>query len=181
MSELETDRLHMRPFGAHDLDLLAALHGDTEVMATMRSGVQKREQVRAELERYVATWNQRAFGIRALFDKASGAFVGECGLWLRDDGQIGLRFALSPRARGRGLAFEAVRATLDHAFGAAGIERVVAVARAVNARSRRVMEKAGMRLERRYPKGDIELTIYAVSRDGWLAMEKARRRGAAPA
>ncbi len=46
---------------------------------------------------------------------------------------------------------------------------------------RRITEKAGMRLERRYPKGDIELMFYAVSRDDRLAMEKARRGGGAPA
>jgi RimJ/RimL family protein N-acetyltransferase len=45
---------------------------------------------------------------------------------------------------GRGLATEAARAVLEHAFGPLKIERVVAVVKPENRASQRVLEKAGL-------------------------------------
>ena len=67
MSEIETPRLRMRPFADGDLDRLAGLHGDADVMALMRGGAQDREQAAAELAGYRETWRDHAFGMWALF------------------------------------------------------------------------------------------------------------------
>lgn len=57
--------------------------------------------------------------------------------------EIGWR--LTPTAWGRGIAFEAAQAALDHGFGAAGLAEIVAYTAAGNLRSRRLMERLGMR------------------------------------
>ena len=148
MSEIETARLRLRPFADGDLDRLAGLHGDADVMALMRGGARDRDQAMAELAGYCESWRDHGFGMWALFAKPDGGFVGECGLRMRGDGLgIGLRFVIASPWWGRGLADEAVNAVLRYAFDVAGIERVVAVSRAVNAPSRRVMERAGMVFE----------------------------------
>ncbi len=82
MTHIEAKRLLMRPFVAGDLDLLVRHHGDADVMALIKGGVQTADQARAGLDGYLATWRERSFGLWALFHEDSGAFVGECGLWL---------------------------------------------------------------------------------------------------
>ena len=167
----ETARLRMRPIEAGDFDDLARLHGDPEIMAGMRFGAESLDQVADVLSGYLAAWRDHGFGIWVLHDKASGAFVGECGFWLRDDGEgIAVRAVLDKACWGRGLSGEALRAALDYGFGIAGLDRVVGVARASNARSRGAIEKLGFRLVRRWRKEDgVELMLYAMSREEWLA------------
>ena len=168
---LETARLRMRPIEAGDIDALARLHGDAEIMANMRFGAESPDQVAEVLSGYLATWREHGFGIWALHDKASGAYVGECGFWLREDGEgIAMRAVLDKAWWGQGLAGEAARAALDYGFGVAGLERIVGAARASNTRSRGAIEKLGFRFERSWRKENgIEVMFYAISREEWLA------------
>jgi RimJ/RimL family protein N-acetyltransferase len=82
---------------------------------------------------------------------------------------------LRREAWGAGVATEGSCALIDKAFGELGARRVYATTMAVNLGSRRVMEKAGMRLVRlfygewldRIPgdeHGDVE---YAITREDW--------------
>ncbi len=171
---LETARLRMRPIEAGDFDQLARLHGDPEIMVGMRFGAESLDQVADVLSGYLATWRDHGFGIWALHDKASGAYVGECGFWVRDDGEgIAMRAVLDKLFWGRELATEAASAALDYGFGVAGFDRVVGVSRASNARSRGTIEKLGFRLIRRWRKENgVELTLYAMSREEWLARKR---------
>ncbi len=104
----------------------------------------------------------------ALFAKPDGAFVGECGFRVREDGLgVGLRFCLARPYWGRGLAHEAIAATLGYAFEVAGLERIVAVARASNTRSRRTMERAGLRLVGIEAREGRPVAVYALARADW--------------
>ncbi len=78
---------------------------------------------------------------------------------------------------GRGLATEGSRALLDHAFVTLGLPRVWATTMAVNAGSRAVMEKLGMRHVRTevkewddplpgWEQGEVR---YEIERSDWLA------------
>ncbi len=68
--------------------------------------------------------------------------IGVCGVDIRDDvGEIGYWLGV-PYWR-HGYATEAVRAVIDHAFGALGHEVLAAGARVSNPASRRVLEKCG--------------------------------------
>ena len=116
MRELNTTRLHMRPFTLGDGDDLARLHGDAELMAYMRGGVQTRAEAIAELAWYNDCWAAHGVGMWALF--AEGAFIGECGLRLPYNNAQGirLRFIIYRPNWGRGYAGEAVAAPLSCAF-----------------------------------------------------------------
>lgn len=168
MTEIKTARLHMRPFAAGDENDLARLHGDGELMAHMRGGVQTRGQAAAELAGYTDCWAAHGFGIWALF--AEGVFIGECGLRLPygDARGIRLRFVIDKPYWGRGYAGEAVAAALGFAFESAAIERVRAVARDANPASQRVLERAGMTVEERARNdhGD-KIRIYAITIEAW--------------
>src|SRR5689334_4837188 len=87
-----------------------------------------------------------------------------------------LGYRLFRRHWGHGLAFEASAALLDHAFGTVGQHLVMAQTMAVNAKSRALMERLGMRHVRTFhgdwdealpgsEEGEVE---YAISREEWL-------------
>ncbi len=172
MTELTTARLLMRPFTNCDDQNLARLHGDAELMANLRGGVQTDAEAAAELVRYGECWAAHGVGIWALFTE--GAFIGECGLRLPFGGAQGLRlrFIIDKPYWGRGFAGEAVAASLGFAFETAAIERVRAVARERNPASKRVLERAGMTVEEfsRTDQGE-EIRIYAITADAWTAMQ----------
>jgi len=78
----------------------------------------------------------------AATDKATGAVVGDAGLYIRSassqQGEVG--WVVRPDCRGRGLGTEIRRAMLDLAFGSLDLHRVYAQCRVENRASRRIME-----------------------------------------
>ena len=79
----------------------------------------------AEVRRWIA-WNRQSyrrfgFGLWALIERSSGAFVGDCGLtFQRAEGRevLELGYHLMAARRGHGLALEAARAVKAHGFRA---------------------------------------------------------------
>jgi RimJ/RimL family protein N-acetyltransferase len=61
--------------------------------------------------------------------------------------EVGLYWALNPRARGNGYATEAARALIEWAFANLELVRIVATTRHDNPASQAVMRRLGMRLE----------------------------------
>jgi RimJ/RimL family protein N-acetyltransferase len=95
----------------------------------------------------------------------------------RDTGEVELGYRLRAAAWGRGYATEGAVALLRTAFADLGLTSVFARTMAVNHASRRVLEKAGMRLAGTvHPSwaadvagaehGDVE---FLAERDTWLA------------
>ncbi len=169
MTQIETKRLLMRPFTAADLDLLIDHHGDAEVMALMKGGVQTADQARAEFEGYRLSWREHGVGVWALFHKDGGAFIGECGLRLVDD-DIGtrLRITLAKPWRGQGLAAEAMAAAARFGFERAGLERMMAVTRAVNDPARKILEGLGMIYRPDLDRRGGVVVVYELTREAWL-------------
>ncbi len=165
---IETERLWLRPYEARDLDHIVALYADPEVTAYTKLGRRSAEQSERILAGYVADWQSLGLGMRALFLKPARAYVGEFGLFVhRQAGAMALRYALAKDCWGRGLATEAARATLDDAFGAKRLARVVSVVQTVNVASLRIMERLGFEVERRAMDGDSEIIVYSLSRAQW--------------
>ncbi|MFV2121818.1 GNAT family N-acetyltransferase, partial [Streptomyces sp. Act-28] len=117
--------------------------------------------------------------------RATGAFAGWFELRpLRDDSAevVELGYRLRRAAWGRGYATEGSRALVDRAFAEPGTERVTAGTMAVNAGSRRVLEKSGLRCVRTFfgdwpeaidgsEHGEVE---YALTRREWERRRAAR-------
>lgn len=148
---LETARLRLRRFTAADLPALMAYRNDPEVARYQSWETFSADEADAFLRKQDATdpgapgsWFQFA-----MEEKESGSLVGDCALHVREDdprqGEIG--FTLARAHQGRGLAREAVTAVLDHAFGALGLRRIVAVTDAENAPAAALLERIGMRCE----------------------------------
>ncbi len=161
---IETERLILRRFTPEDLDELAALRADPEVMRYI--GEQPRAKVEQRLNYYISLYESRGLGMWAVIDKGTGALIGWCGLiFLDGTGEVEVGYGAAKRYWGQGLMSEAARASLRYGFERAGLRRIVAVAMPENLASRRIMEKLGMRYEKRANFYGHELVYYSISRD----------------
>src|SRR5438128_2204028 len=122
---LETERLLLRPFTQDDEEDLFALYTDPRVMRYL-GGVRTREQTRQRLDAMLAHWREYGYGIWALVEKGTGAFVGRCGLGhLHEEvGDPELAYTLGRACWGRGLATEAAGRALAFGFGVLRLPRV---------------------------------------------------------
>ena len=152
---LETERMRLRQFTAADAQFLFELDNDPEVMRYINGGT---PTPRAVIEREILPGFLRydgrfpAFGFWAAVDKASGGLLGWFGFRAAPEtpSQVTLGFRLHRSAWGKGYATEGARALIRMGFAELGVERVVATTYEKNLASRRVMEKAGMKLVRRF-------------------------------
>ena len=158
---LRTGRLWLRPVGYQDLPELVRLKGDPRVFAIMLGGVRTPEQAARELAEDIAFWGRHRVGIWTVRAAEDERFLGIVGMHGRPDGRgVALRFALDAAAQGRGYASEAAGAALRYAHERAGLERVVAVARASNIGSRQVLGAIGMTLCESYMRDGEEVLVY---------------------
>jgi GNAT superfamily N-acetyltransferase len=110
---LRSARLVLTPVVGSDLVDLCAIKADPRVFAVMLGGVLTPEQTAVELAKETLSWGANGFGMWAIRERGSAAFIGMTGLERRPDGRgVALRFALWPEAQGRGLAREAAGAAL---------------------------------------------------------------------
>jgi RimJ/RimL family protein N-acetyltransferase len=155
---VRTARLVLAPVGWPDLNDMIALKGDVGAFGLMLGGVRSRTQATEEMVEDIAFWARRRVGIFTV--RENGHFQGMTGVHERPDGLgLGLRFALWPRARGRGLAREAAAAALRFAHDQ-GERRIVAVARETNFASRTILGGIGMIVCGRFERGGHPMLIY---------------------
>ncbi|MFO7565473.1 MAG: bifunctional GrpB family protein/GNAT family N-acetyltransferase [Enhygromyxa sp.] len=160
-----TERAVARPFWIRDLPYAHAVFSDPEVMRFSPGGPSPSEEATARrIEHYVAMQAERGFSKWAVWDRSSGAYLGDAGLTvLPETGEVELGYRLGAAHWGRGLATELARAWLDHAFGPLGLERVIAFADPRNVASVRVMEKIGMRFDRRDRLCGLDCVVYVAT------------------
>ncbi len=163
--ELATERLLLRRFRPDDFEAHAAICADAEVMRYIRAGALSRADAWWQLARYLGHWQLRGYGLWAVVERASGRLVGHLG-FLEPEGGHGFEmgWALARDAWGKGYALEGTRAALEHAFTALGRDHVVCVIRPENARSIRLAERLGGRLEREIEEGGARLLVYGITR-----------------
>ena len=190
---LVTERLVLRQFTAADAGALLTLDGDPRVMRFIDRRIKSRAEIETEvLPRFLAYYAAyRDFGFWAAQGRGGGDFVGWFGLrpvtpstaamvdW--PDAPPGeasvaeLGYRLRASTWGRGYATEGARALVRRAFTELAVTRIVATTMAVNTRSRRVLEKAGLKYVRTvhldWPDplpgteyGEVE---YELHRDDW--------------
>ncbi len=155
---IRTARLVLAPVVWGDMDEMSALKGDAGAFGLMLGGVRRRTEAEAEMAGDLSFWARRGIGIFTI--REDGRFLGMTGLHERPDGRgVGLRFALFPWARGRGVAREAAAAALRFAHEA-GEQRVIAVAREANFASRTTLGGIGMTVCDRFEREGYCMLVY---------------------
>lgn len=156
---ITTDRCRLTPVQASDLPDVVRLRADPAVRRHL-GGPVREEIVRKQFVEMLARPQAGiCWAVRTLKEDA---FVG---LVTLDDHHEGadteVSFELMPEFWGLGYAAESVGAALAHARDTLGLPRVVAETQASNTRSRRLLERLGMRPERRLTRFGAEQVLYA--------------------
>jgi RimJ/RimL family protein N-acetyltransferase len=173
---LETARLQIRPVALADRDDLVALERDPEVMRFLNGGRPPPLDGIDENAGYLMPRGGEA-GIWTAAERASGLFAGWFSLRSDQAGAAELGFRLRRAMWGRGYATEGARALIQIGFTDLGYRLIRAETMAVNAASRRVLEKAGLsHVRTKYPDwpdplpgsehGEVE---YRITLDEWRA------------
>jgi RimJ/RimL family protein N-acetyltransferase len=163
MAHFTTQRLIMREMTGADLDDLAALLGDPEVMRFY-----PRPRTRAEAEDWI-DWNLRlyrdyGFGLWAMVLRDTGEFAGDCGLTLQQvDGaeEIEVGYHVRASLQGNGYATEAAAAARDFARDSLSLRRLIAIIDPANTPSQRVAAKIGLAPEKLATVFGTQHVIYA--------------------
>jgi RimJ/RimL family protein N-acetyltransferase len=185
---LETERLVLRRFTLSDADLMIELNSDPEVMRYLTGGApSSREHIERKVLPSIVEDYARfpELGTFPAFTRADGEFIGWFMLVRDEDvpqGEAELGYRLRRAAWGKGYATEGSDALLRHGFEVVGLRRVVADTMTVNNRSRRVMEKLGLRHESTYfppyapiPGSEHGEVRYVLDRDQWADSANQRK------
>lgn len=160
-----TTRLAFREMTDDDLDLMAGLLGDPEVMRFYPE-----PKTRAGVQRWIdwtrSNYAEHGYGLWVV-ETHDGRFVGDCGLTWQTVGEsrhLEVGYHVVADLQGAGYATEAARACVDLATGALGHEHVVAIINPLNRPSRRVAEKLGMRMEQEAEVHGRPVVVYGTTR-----------------
>jgi RimJ/RimL family protein N-acetyltransferase len=183
---LETERLVLRQFTEGDVDNLVELDSDPDVMHFITGGrPTPRREIESDVLPAFLDYYERftGLGFWAADEKSCGRFVG----WFHfrpatadNPTEVELGYRLLKSVWGKGYATEGSRALIDKGFAELGVRRVVAFTMVVHVASRRVMEKAGLRLVRTFhqpwpysiegdEEGDVE---YALLSSEWEEQQR---------
>jgi RimJ/RimL family protein N-acetyltransferase len=170
---LATARLVLRAPRRSDSKAIAVLANDRRIAAnTARI---PHPYAIEDAEQFIAAVNTRE-GEACFAVTLDGAPIGVCSVDLREDGPE-LGYWLGVPFWGRGLATEAARALIDHAFGDLEHETLISGARVNNPASRRVLEKCGfqwtgVRLSRiRAIKSAAPIDRFRLDRGLWASLK----------
>jgi RimJ/RimL family protein N-acetyltransferase len=172
---VETERLVLRELTSEDVELLVDLDSDPAVMHYITNGVATpRTEVDGQIAALITEYAEHpGLGRWAAIERTSGVFVGWFALSPTPPGAAELGYRLRSAYWRRGLGSEGASALVRMAFEDVGLDRVWAQTMAVNAGSRAVMARAGLRYVRTFylefddpiPGTELGEVEYAITRD----------------
>ncbi len=176
--ELATARLRMRALKIEDFEAFAAMWSEPGVVRFVGGIPLAREDAWSRFLRQMGMWHYLGFGVFAMEEKQSGAFVGVAGfhdlhrnITPSIDGSMEAGWALSTASQGKGMAEEAMRAALAWADAVHAARRVTCIIRPDHAASLHIASKLGfVEYARANYNGDaIVLLERAAKAGGYLA------------
>jgi RimJ/RimL family protein N-acetyltransferase len=156
-----TARLRFREMTVADLDLMAALLADPDVMR-FYPRPKTRQEARGWIDWNRDNYAQHGYGLW-IVETRDGQFVGDCGLtWqaVAQASHLEVGYHTVQALQGKGYATEAARACVDFAVGVLDETHVIAIIDPANGASRRVAEKVGMRLEQETEAHGRHVVVY---------------------
>lgn len=145
---LETQRLLLKPIRLEDFEHLLKLRTDPIVMRYIGDGqIQTKEQVQEFIMLEIEYHKQYGFGFCSVFEKLSGEFVGQAGLfhlgYNDTQPEIEVAYRLLPAYWGKGYATELTKALIHWGFTHLPNSKLIAAAHPDNLASQQVLKKSG--------------------------------------
>jgi len=183
MKIIETERLILRTWLDCDLEPMSKINQDPRVMEYF-PGLYDFQHTKKFIEREKEAFAKLGYTLYAVELKESGEFIGFVGLSLAEFDahftpatEIGWRLASAHW--GKGYATEAAKAVLHYAFTELKLDEVVSFTTVNNTKSRRVMEKIGLKhnesddFDHRHPSADSNsppeiCVLYRLTRDKYF-------------
>lgn len=146
---IKTERLILRQWTDADLPLFAAMNADPDVMEFFPAplSVEESNQLADKIQKEL---REKEYGLWAVEVPEVSQFIGFIGLHLANFDapfcpcvEIGWR--LAKEFWGKGYATEGAKAALEYAFNTLDLEEVLSFTAEINKRSRKVMQRLGMR------------------------------------
>jgi ribosomal-protein-alanine N-acetyltransferase len=164
---ITTSRLRMRPLSAADVDEMHQLWTDPDVRKYLWDDlVIDRKLAEDVVQASIDLFNSHRLGFWTLGLKDETATIGFCGLRLfGEPPEVEILFALYPAYWGLGLASEAAQSMLRFGFEQTGFDRIYGGADPPNLASFRVMERIGMKYDKRVTINGLEAVYYVVTRE----------------
>ena len=163
---LDTARLALRKLTLDDAELMLAVWNDPSFVRYVGDrGIRTIDDARAAMQSgALELYDTYGYGPYRMALKDTDNPVGICGLFRRDGLEIpDLGYATLPEYCGKGYAFEAATAVIDHARNGLSIARLIAIISPENAASIGLIRKLGFEFERMHtmPGADEAVQIYS--------------------
>lgn len=151
MSELQTDRLILRPFTEADMPAYRKMWGNPNVTKWLSSTATFGPET---ADRALAGWtkhlDEHGYAPWAVIRKTDNALMGHCGLqWLKEFELAEIMYAFDEPYWGDGYATESAIASVAYGLGALRMDKVMGMAFEDNIPSCRVLEKSGLSYQKR--------------------------------
>jgi [ribosomal protein S5]-alanine N-acetyltransferase len=171
---LETRRLILRRLTLDDVEDLARIYADPDVMRFL-DGPRTLQQTQEWVEGNILWYDRLEHDMLATVLKESGRLIGRCGLLKQTvDGvqEIEVAYMIDKPYWGRGLGTEAARALKEFGRRRFGYTRFISLIDPENLASQRVAEKNGMRYEKDGEHEGRSFRVYAVQVPAFAELAK---------
>ena len=170
MNGIETERAILRQFTMDDLDDLAFVMANPQVMKYLEIDCRplSREQTETAIANIILHWERHGFGRWAVICKEDRKLIGMAGFRSHED-IAELIYILDEPYWGKGLATEIAGAIIECGFETCKFARIMAMTRPANMASRRVMDKLGMKFEKESEIYGIAAVEYSISKEDFYS------------
>jgi [ribosomal protein S5]-alanine N-acetyltransferase len=163
---LETERLVVRNWQQSDVNHYLVLAHDVGYNCFSLPGrflVHSPDEAHEKVRERMRLFDERKLGKFPLFLRATGEFIGTCGMEpfdLKGQSEVELGYRLCLNFWGRGYAKEAATAILSYGFGDLKLARIMAFVLPQNKASVRILDQLGFRYLHDFVHGGLPHRLY---------------------
>ncbi|HKI55032.1 MAG TPA: GNAT family N-acetyltransferase [Anaerolineales bacterium] len=169
MNLFETPRLLARQLTPMDVESMYSIYGDPVITRWMGDGSSlPRELCKKWIEVSIKNYETKGFGVSAVIEKETGAFIGCCGIVYDPERQEPeIIYAFEQASWGKGYASELIPAMLQYGLDQCRLPYILATINEENKASQRVVEKSGMKFVEEETEEDGHRTfVYRIEKSG---------------
>ncbi len=166
---IESERIRFRKISEDDLDDLAALYADPDVMRYYPR-TRTREETLDAIKTYQKKYESEGVCLMAAIHKRENKFIGRCGIVLQDiEGEVfpEVGYMLNKFYWRGGLGSEAAKAFRDYGFTELKYPKIISIIHPDNIASQGVAKNSGMTYERNAIYDTVDCQIYSITREAW--------------